>query len=154
MDYEKIKKVVKICHFVGAGLLLFLGIAEFTRIDVFSGDFFLNLYFILFGGLIVFTELGFSFVFEYFYFMKFSFGKCFFAGFIAIITFGSTYWVRLLTAIFFTVACFGFLILGIFYGKKELADEEGGEAKPNAPENKPAAETNKPADLQLPAPQV
>lgn len=157
MDYEKLKKIVKVCHFVGAGLLLFVGIAEFVRMNAFSGDFFLNVYFILFGGLIVLTELGFSFVFDFFYFMRFSLGKAFFAGFIAILSYGSTYWPRLLTAIFFTVAFVGFLILGIVYWKKERDEAEGSDGSQGTqatpPTSKPE-EPSKPADPGLPAPQV
>ena len=152
--YSKIKMIVKICHLVGAGLLLLLGISELTKVTGFNSDLFLNIYFILFGAIIALVEFNIEFIFTCVYFMKFSFGKSLFAGFIAILSYGSTYWIRLLTAIFFTVACIGFLILGIFYSKKEMEGEEAekagtGEKKPEEKQ----AESKK-EDDRLPAPQV
>ena len=154
MNYEKIKKVAKICHLVGAALLLLVGISEFFRVDVFRGDFFLNIYFILFAGLIVLVEFDFKIAFEYFYFMKFSFGKSLFAGFIALLCFGSSYWIRILVGVFFCVACIGFLIMGASFGKNEK-DEAESQSNPSTvsstskPEDAPKA-----SDPKLPAPQV
>ena len=118
IEYSTVKFVARICHFVGAGLLLLLGIMEFARLDFIATTFFMNIYYILFGIVIVLTELGFQRVIDNFYFMRFYFGKSFFCGFIGILCFGSSYWVRLLTAIFFVVACIAFLILGFFYRKE------------------------------------
>ena len=144
MNYEHVKKVAKICHFVGAGLLVFMAIMEFTKGSFNVGEFFLNVYYILFGILIALVEIGFERVMKHFYFMKFSFGKAFFAVFIAILCFGSTYWARILCGVFFSAACVGFVIIGFFFRAQELA--EINENQPNADPAKPQTdgETAKP----------
>ncbi len=130
--YELIRKIARICHFVGAVILFLMAGYRFIKFDFTSTEFILCVYYVLFGLLIIFTELGFQFMIKHFFFMNYSFGKALFAAFVATLCYGTSYWVQLAVAIFFTVACAGFLVMGFIY-----TSEENEAAKANSPDADP-----------------
>ena len=160
MSYEAIKKVAAICHIVGAGLLVIMSVINFAQFNFTSIDFVLTIYYILFGAIIVFCELGINFVLKNFYFMNFFLGRAIFCTFVACITFQTDYWLKILISVFFIVAAVCFVFLGFCYSAEEATIEEKNPPRQQAVEMQPAGQpaTNLPAAApaaqNLPAGQV
>ena len=121
LNYEKIKKVAKYSHFVGAGLLFITSVMRLFTLNFKAIEVLLSIYYVLFGLIIIMSELKYQRVLTHFYFMNFSFGKAIFAGFIATMVF-SFEWIQLATFVFFLVACCGFIVLGVLFSKQEIAE--------------------------------
>ncbi len=159
-NYDSVKRVARICHFVGAVLLFLMSIVRFSQLNFTSTEFILCVYYIFFGVLIIFVELGFEFITSKFFFMNYSFGKALFAGFVATLCYGTSYWVQLAVAIFFTVACLGFLVMGFMFTSQEAEnvkpkDPAAADANKNAPAAPATSNNQREADnMKLPAPQV
>lgn len=161
VDYEKVKRAAKLCHFAGAGLLFVTSIMRIISLSFNGLDFLLSLYYIFFGLIIVGTELRMPKVLTYFYFMNFSFGKAIFAGFVATIVFSSDI-IQIATFVFFLVACCGFIVLGALFTKKEMEDaipkrlDSQTESKPEVEQKTEPAKGTEQAKVQdnLPAPMV
>ena len=152
MSYEGVSRIARICHILGAVLLFVMSIIGFAQLNFTSTQFVMYVYYIFFGVLIIFVELGFTKVIEQFYFMNYSFGKALFAGFVATLCYGTNYWVKLAVAIFFTIASGGFLILGMMFTSEET--KNAVQKAPSGEENKPAEQKGREMDNKLPAPQV
>jgi len=171
VDYEKVRKVAIVCHFIGAGLLFLTSILRFVSFNFTSTEFILSIYYILFGAIIILTELGYQRILEQFYFLNFSFGKAGFSLFIATLLFNLSNWFQILVSIFFLVAGLGFLIIGCFFMSEEREKAVPKQVSSSAPQidnklpvgNDAQKDAEKPKEIemvnvhgnnQLPAPQV
>ena len=150
MDYDCVGKIARFSHFVGALMLFAMAILKFTQMNFTNSEFVIDIYYILFGILIVLIEFGIQKVIDQFYFMNYSFGKALFSGFIATLCYGTSYWAQLIVAIFFTVACAGFLLLGFMFNSQEQQNVQKS-PDPAKPEEAKAKEMD---NNKLPAPQV
>lgn len=112
LSQDRFAVILKIVSFVSGIALIILGIVKFTTFSI-GGvrDFFLTIYYILFGILVCLVEMPCERLLSCFFFLKYYIGKSLFFLFLGTITFTwSPFYYLIISIIFLVDAGFYFLL--------------------------------------------
>lgn len=142
----KLSTLLKILAFLCGIALIAIGITKFTTLQIADPvDFFLSIYYILFGVLVCFSELPFQRILYFFSFLKTFIGKAVFLLFLGTLVFDTIWWHILVAIVLWGVAiCYFILACACKSKLQEPQEKKEGAAneQPNQPNQ--SSEANKP----------
>mmetsp|Transcript_25801 Transcript_25801/g.45479 ORF Transcript_25801/g.45479 Transcript_25801/m.45479 type:complete len:194 (-) Transcript_25801:1398-1979(-) len=120
----KLSTILKILAFLCGIALMAIGITKFTTFAISDPvDFFLSIYYILFGVLVCFSELPFQKILYFFSFLKTFIGKAIFLLFLGTLVFDNAVWWHVLVAIVMWCVAICYFVLA-FACKSKLKNPE------------------------------
>jgi hypothetical protein len=135
----KLSTILKILAFLCGIALIAIGITKFSTFAITDPvDFFLSIYYILFGVLVCFSELPFQKILFFFSFLKTFIGKAVFLLFLGTLIFDNAVWWHILVAICLWCVAICYFALGCACksklkepeDKQSAQNDEGKDEKP------------------------
>ncbi|CAG9335457.1 unnamed protein product [Blepharisma stoltei] len=144
VESVNISVAAKVAAFLCGFGLIAIAIQKLVTFNILDGrDFFLTLYYLIFGGMAIASEVRWNKILVPFYFLKYCLGKGAFFLFVATIIFDVHYWWFILMSVLFFLTSVFYFIIAIackdrLVDKSEEVEERAGDHSVEQPVFKPA----------------